>query len=590
MLVIPVGGCGEFGKNLTAYVAHGVLVLVDCGIQMPDDTTPGIEHILPDFDAVVSRYGPPSAVFLTHGHEDHIGALGYLLRELDFPVPVYGRPLTLRLCERRLERLGIGSRLRDLRDLQVNQPVCFGWGADGPASPRFDQPLAQEVDEDQALLRVTPLAVPHSIPEACALILESTGTDGRRVLHTGDFKLDEMGEFAFADLARQSVDLLVGDSTNAQVAGKTPHERTSTDALAALLADKSRRGRIVVALFSSHLERVGRMARACQIAGRKLCLVGRGLHDAVSAAERARVLNLPAEVMVSAEQAAGLLPHQVAILCTGTQGERMAALGRFVAALDRGSPAAFGGLRLSARDTVVLAARIIPGHEPAVGRLLDRLVLAGIDVLTGHPYAVSGHGSQDDLRALMRAARPRMVLPVHGTARQLYAHAALAEDLGIPALRCRNGDVISIDSDIAITDNIEPALRVVDGTTIGEVGPYTLRMRNRLAHTGVVVVTADPLQPGRLRVQTLGIADPGQTLDELCNEAATQASMALRDRSGAPPVSWAALSEDVRASIARSVRHTFLRRRGSKPTVLAILPGADFRYDEDPDPLDPAGE
>ncbi|MBL9002945.1 MAG: ribonuclease J [Myxococcales bacterium] len=590
MLVIPVGGCGEFGKNLTAYVAGSVLVFADCGIQMPDDVTPGIEHILPDFDAVISRYGPPSAVLLTHGHEDHIGALGYLLRRLGWAVPVYGRPLTLRLCERRLDKLGIASRLRDLRELVANRPVFFGWGSDAPASDDAELPIAQEVDGEQAVMKVTPLSVPHSIPEACALLIESLGPDGRRVLHTGDFKLDEMGEFAFAELARRPVDVLVGDSTNAQVAGKTPHERTASDALSALLADPTRRGRIVVALFSSHLERVARLARACQTAGRKLCLVGRGLHDAVAAAERARVFSLPADVLVSAEQACALPAERVAILCTGTQGERMAALGRLVAALDRGTPAAFGGLRLSAGDTVVVAARIIPGHERQVGRLLDRLVLANIEVLTGGPYAVSGHGSQDDLRALMAAAQPRMVVPVHGTPRQIYAHAALAESLGIPALRCRNGDVISVDDDIAITDNIEPEPRIVDGNTVGEVGPYTLRMRLRLSYSGVVVVAADPLSPGRLLVRTVGVRDPGQGLEELCSEAASQASLLLRDAHGSSPTRWATLPEETRRLVARTVRNTFLRRRGAKPTVLTVLPGDDFRYDEDPDPLDAAAD
>lgn len=590
MLVIPVGGCGEFGKNLTAYVAGSVLLLVDCGIQMPDDTTPGIEHILPDFDAVISRYGPPSAVLLTHGHEDHIGALGYLLRQLGWAVPVYGRPLTLRLCERRLDKLGIPSRLRNFRALRVNCPVYFGWGQEAATADLRELPVAQEVDGEEAVLSVTPLAVPHSIPEACALLIESLGPDRRRVLHTGDFKLDEMGEFAFAELARCPVDAVVSDSTNAQVAGKTPHERTATDALAGLLSDPSRRGRIVVALFSSHLERVVRLAAACQAAGRKLALVGRGLHDAVAAAERAGILSLPADVMVSAEQASALPADQVTLLCTGTQGERMAALGRLVTALDRGAPAAFGGLRLSAGDTVVLAARIIPGHERAVGRLLDRLVLAQIDVLTGSPYAVSGHGSQEDLRALLRAARPRMVVPVHGTARQIYAHAALAEAMDIPALRCRNGDVVSLDDEIAITDNIEPEPRIVDGHTVGEVSPHTLRLRLRLSFSGVVAVGADPLVPGRLLVRALGVRDPGQGLDELCSEAAAQAALALRDAHGTQPARWTSLSDEARRAVARSVRNTFLRRRGVKPTVLTVLPGDDFRYDEDPDPLDAAAD
>ena len=572
MLVIPVGGCGEFGKNMTAYVAHGVLLLADCGIQMPDDLMPGLEHALPDFDAVVSRYGEPTALFLTHGHEDHIGAVGYLLRHVGRAVPVYGRPLTLRLCERRMDKLGIPSRLRDLRSFAVNQPL--GFDESGPCEP------------EPASCRVTPLAMPHSIPEACALLIEASGPPVVRVLHTGDFKLDEMGEFAWAELQRQPVDAVVGDSTNAQVPGRTPAERSATQALGALLSDPQRRGRIVIALFSSHLERIAGLAAACQRAGRKLCLVGRGLHDAIGAASRAGLPSLPAEVMVSADQAAALPPGKVVLVCTGTQGERVAALSRLTAAVNRHEPAAFGGLRLSAGDTVVLAARVIPGHERPVGRLLDRLVRANIEVLQGAPYAVSGHGSQDDLRALMRAARPRVVVPVHGTPRQIYAHAALAEELGIPALRPQNGDVISLDQHIAITDNIEPVPVYVDGFTVGEAGGDTLRARQRLSYTGVVVVAADPLAVPKLLVRAVGVRDPGPGLNQLCAEAATQAAAALRAALGETPRAWLPLPEDAVRAVTRAVRGVFYRRRGQKPNVVAILPGAELRYDEEPDTVD----
>lgn len=576
MLVIPLGGCGEFGKNLTAYVSAGVLLIADCGIQMPDDLTPGIDHILPDFDALLSRYGDPTAVLLTHGHEDHIGALGYLLLHVGRAVPVYGRPLTLRLCERRLDKLGVPSRLRDLRPFVVNQPLHFS--EHGPSEP------------EQARVQVTPLAMPHSIPESCALLIDALESPPQRVLHTGDFKLDEMGEFAWAELARRPADAVVGDSTNAQVPGRTPAEKSATGALAALLADPQRRGRIVVALFSSHLERITSLAATCRQTGRKLCLVGRGLHDAVAAAGRAGLMDLPADVLIAAEQAAALPAEKVVLICTGTQGERVAALGRLVAAIDRSEPAAYGGLRLSAGDTVVLAARIIPGHERPVGRLLDRLVRANIEVLTGAPYAVSGHGSQEDLRALLRAARPRVLVPVHGTPRQIYAHAALAEQLGIPALRPQNGDVICLDADIAISDNIEPRPIYVDGHTVGETGSDTLRTRQRLSYTGVVAIALDPLASGRVLVRALGVRDPGPGLDALCAEAATAASLALRATLPDPASLTRALPESAVRALTRAVRSVFQRRRGQKPNIVAILPGSELRYDEESDSAEGAAE
>lgn len=572
MLVIPAGGCGEFGKNLTVYVNGGVVLIADCGIQMPDDLTPGVEHLIPDFEPIVSRYGPPTAVLLTHGHEDHIGALGYLLRHVDAPVPVYGRPLTLRLAERRLDRMGVPAALRDLRDFVANQPVYFS-------------PLG-EGGMEGARMVVTPLAMPHSIPESCALLIESLPSaespeePRRRVLHTGDYKLDEMGEFAYAALEQAPVDLLVGDSTNAQVPGKTACEHESSRALEALLQDPLRRGRIVVALFSSHLDRVARFAEACRRARRRLCLLGRGLQDAVTAAERARVLSLPADVMVAPEQAGSLPPSQLAILCTGTQGERAAALGRLVSALDRGVPAPFGSLRLGRGDTVVVSARIIPGHERPVGRLLDQLLLAGIEVMTGAPYAVSGHGSREDLCALFRAARPRAVLPVHGTQRQLHAHAALAEEMGIPALRCQDGDVVCIDDQIEITDRIESGSLCVEGGTIGEVGRETLQTRLRLSYTGVVAVAADPRGRGRFLVQAVGVRDSGPGLAALCSEAAEGAAAALRLLSDGELPSWPRLSSDECDAVVRAVRQIFHRRRGIKPAVLPVLPEGETRYDE----------
>lgn len=558
MLVIPFGGCGEFGRNVTAYVAGGTMLLVDCGIQMPDDTSPGVDHLIPDFAPLFARFGPPAALFLTHGHEDHIGAVGYLLRSLPSPLPVYGRPLTLHLAERRLDRLGVEKSARDFRELVPGQAITVG----DDYSPAFS---------------VTPLAMPHSIPEACALLVASHEADGvsRRVLHTGDYKLDEMGPLQL-DVP---IDLVVGDSTNAGVDGRTGSERAVSEALAALAEDKTRDGRLAVALFSSHIERIVHFAEACKRGGRKLCLLGRGLHDATAAAARAGVLSMPDNVLCSIDEASTLPPRMVALLCTGTQGERVAALGRLVAALEPGSRPAFGALRLSAGDTVILSARTIPGHERPVGRLIDRMILAGIEVLSGAPYTVSGHGSRDDLRELLRAARPRALLPVHGSMRQLHAHASLAEEMGIPALRCLDGDVIDLGEPITVTERIRAEALCVDGHTVGEVGQETLRMRLRLQFTGVVAVAPDPTSPDRFVVQTLGIADAGPALDALCREAADSAAEAVRGLREKGGREGAAMT----AAIRRAVRNTFARRRGVKPTVLPVLVGPEVGYDEEDD-------
>jgi ribonuclease J len=614
MRVIPLGGCGEFGRNLTAYVAAGLLLLVDCGIEMPDDLSPGVDHFVPDLRDLLGRFGLPTAVLLTHGHEDHIGAVGHLLHTVGQSVPVYGRPLTLRLCQNRLQRHGVPRRLHDLRPLQPEQPVWFG--------------LRQPGDREAGML-VTPLAVPHSIPESCALLIQGPLTaeqvglsagDGQpraprplpagayTVLHTGDYKLEEFATSlglpataaeaaAAGDSARPSyaIDLLVGDSTNAAVPGRSGSEREVAAALGELL--HSAPGRVAVTLFSSHIVRIGEFAQSCVQAGRRLCLLGRGLRDAVAAALDCGVLYLPPGLLCTAAEAAALPPVQVALLCTGSQGEATAALGRLVAALLPEVPSPFPPLRLSAGDTVVLAARAIPGHERVLGRLCDRLCDAGVRVLSGPRYSASGHGCRDELSALLNQVRPRALLPVHGTARQLAAHAELGEAHGVPALRCRDGDVVRLSTSAltdAVTIAVEPGERVaaghlaIEGSSIGEVGPATLRTRRQISHTGVVVVAPGPAGLPSLRVRALGVSDPGPALLTLCEAAEAAASAVLTAAMGAAvhlsplqPLAAPPLVDDkTAAEVARVVRRTFALHRGCKPTVLSLLAGRELQYDE----------
>lgn len=560
MQVIPFGGCGEFGRNLTAYVSDGICVVVDCGIQMPDDTAPGVSYFLPDIQALLRRCGPPHAVVFTHGHEDHIGAIGHLLLMAGQPVPVYGRRLTLRLAERRLPQLRVPRGLIDFRECEPERPIVI-------SERRPDRP--------DASMTVTPLAVPHSVPESCALLL----SDGRRtVLHTGDYKLEEFADslarLPAAQAGAGSVDLLVGDSTNAIVPGRSGRENDVAVALDAVLHDPAVQGRVAVSLFSSHLERIERFATSCARAGRRLCLLGRGLRETVEAAEEVRVLHLPASLLCTPDEAAALPPRQVALLCTGTQGEPGAALTRLVASIDPDSPPAFGALRLLPGDTVVLAARAIPGNERAVGRLCDRLLAAGVAVRSGPEYAASGHGCRDELCALIEHVRPRTLLPVHGSLRQTYAHAEIGESVGVPALRCQNGDVIELGETARVVDHLPITRPAVEGYTVGEVGPDTLRQRQRLAQTGIVAIAPAPGR--RLRVSCYGVSDPGPELTALCSDAARRAEAAL----AATGAAGAFLSpEEEEAVVVRAVREVFMARRGVRPTLLSLLGGESLPED-----------
>jgi len=572
MLVIPVGGCGEFGRNLTAYVCAETLVLVDCGIQMPDDLSPGVDHFVSDVTTLLSRFGPPHAVVLTHGHEDHVGAVYHLLRSLGTPVPIYGRPLALRLCHNRLRRNGVASKLFDPRPLEPGEPLL----------------LSALLEPDPLGLVVVPLAVPHSIPEACSLLLSgplrashlepdgdgrlalpsSLPAPARTVLHTGDYKvIAETERFAPRPLRLPPIDLLVGDSTNAMSTGNSGDEHIVESALQSVLA--SRQGRVAVTLFSSHIERISHFARSCQEHGRRLCLLGRGLHDAVEAAESVGALRLPASLLCGPDEAATLPPSQVALLCTGTQGETVAALGKLVAALSPDSPATFGKLRLSAGDTVVLAARAIPGNERAISRLADRLADHRIEVLTGAMYAVSGHGYRDELRWLLETFTPQTLLPVHGGPRQLAAHAAIATSLGIPALVQHNGDVVELPEQgpARVIDHLPCPGLAIEGTTVGEVGPDTLKTRRLLAQTGLCIIAPVLGQPQRLVVRAIGISDPGPRLDALCELAAQQAESVLHAVPGAPLPPH----HELERALSRVVRSVFRAARGIKPIVVCSL-------------------
>lgn len=576
MLVIPVGGCGEFGRNLTAYVCAETLVLVDCGIQMPDDLSPGIDHFVCDLSALIARFGVPHAVVLTHGHEDHVGGVYHLLRTLERPIPVYGRPLALRLCHNRLRRNGVAAKLFDPRPLVPGQILHLS------ATLSDEQP-------DAPGLTILPLAVPHSIPEACSLLItgplrpsqlvpDSSGKleladplpdDARTVLHTGDYKVvAETVRFEPRPRPLPPIDLLVGDSTNALSNGNSGDEQVVEDSLQAVLA--SHKGRVAVTLFSSHIERISHFAKSCERHGRRLCLLGRGLHDAMDAAESVGAIKLPSSLLCTPDEAALLPRHQVALLCTGTQGESVAALGKLVAALEPNTSPPFGKLRLQAGDTVVLAARAIPGNERAVSRLADRLVLHGISVVSGPLYAVSGHGYRDELRWLLETFAPKTLLPVHGGARQLAAHAEIAASLGIPALCQSNGDVISIGSRVEVIDHIACPAVAIEGSTVGEVGSETLRTRRLLCSTGIVLIASVLGQPRRLTVRAVGISDAGPKLQALCDQAARQAESVLHTHLDRTSNGSSDLYE-LERSIGRVVRSVFRVARGIKPTVVCLL-------------------
>jgi ribonuclease J len=459
---VPLGGVGEIGKNLAAVWVGDDIVVLDAGVAFPDQDMPGIDLVLPDIQFLVEHQALVRAIFLTHGHEDHIGALPYVLKQL--PVPVYGSRLTMGLVELKLEAhrmtLPAGSRV-----VEAGEPVRAG------------------------RMQVEFFRVNHSIPDAMGLILKtSAGT----VVHTGDFKFDHTpvdGRVAdFERLARagdEGVTLLLSDSTNAERVGITPSERTVGVTLRRVIKDAP--GRVLVASFASHVHRIAQAIEAGVEQGRRVAVVGRSMENVVRKALDLGYLEIPAASWLDVEEIARLPAHQVLILTTGSQGEPMSALSRMASADHR-------KVEIWPGDTVIIAASPIPGNEKLVARTIDNLYRRGATVVYGIPMGVhvSGHAAQEELKLMLNLVRPRYFVPVHGEYRHLVHHSQLAQAVGLPSDRIfigENGTVFEFGPDGGRIVGEVPWGRVlVDGVGVGDVGHIVLRDRRQLSQDGVLIV------------------------------------------------------------------------------------------------------
>lgn len=459
---VPLGGVGEIGKNLAAIWVGDDIVVLDAGVAFPDQDMPGIDLVLPDIQFLVEHQALVRAIFLTHGHEDHIGALPYVLKQL--PVPVYGSRLTMGLVELKLEEhrmtLPAGSRVVD-----PGEPVRVG------------------------RIQVEFFRVNHSIPDAMGLILK---TPAGTVVHTGDFKFDHTpvdGRVAdFERLARigdEGVTLLLSDSTNAERVGITPSERTVGVTLRRIIKDAP--GRVLVASFASHVHRIAQAIEAGVEQGRRVAVVGRSMENVVRKALDLGYLEIPAAAWLEVEEIARLPAHQVLILTTGSQGEPMSALSR-MASQDHRKVEIWPG------DTVIIAASPIPGNEKLVARTIDNLYRRGATVVYGIPMGVhvSGHAAQEELKLMLNLVRPRYFVPVHGEYRHLVHHSQLAQAVGLPSDRIfigENGTVFEFGPDGGRIVGEVPWGRVlVDGVGVGDVGHIVLRDRRQLSQDGVLIV------------------------------------------------------------------------------------------------------
>jgi ribonuclease J len=468
--IVALGGLTEIGRNMTVFEYKSKLLIVDCGVLFPEDTQPGIDLILPDFSYIRDRLDDVIGIFLTHGHEDHIGAVPYLLRERG-DIAIYGSALTLALITAKLKEHRITPLIREVKE--------GGTEDVGPFTLEF-------------------VAVNHSIPDALAVVIN---TGAGRVLATGDFKMDQLpldGRITdlrtFARLGEQGVDLFMVDSTNADVPGFTPSEREIMPALNRVIASTKRR--VIVASFSSHVHRVQQIIDVAALHGRKVVFIGRSMVRNMKIAEDMGYLNVPADLVIDAKDL-DQYDDNVVLICTGSQGEPMAALSRMANGDHQ--------IRVGEGDTVILASSLIPGNENSVFRIINELTRFGAKVVhkANAMVHVSGHAAAGELLYCYNIVKPKYVLPIHGEWRHLKANAELAIQSGVlreNTFIIDNGVVIDmVDHEAEIVGAIPVGFVFVDGQSIGDITESSLKDRRILGEEGFIscVVVIDS-QSGKI--------------------------------------------------------------------------------------------
>ena len=546
--LIPLGGLGEIGLNMMLVESGDDIVAVDCGLLFPDDEMPGVDYVIPDFTYLREHRERFRAVVLTHGHEDHVGALSYLLREFD--VPVYGTPLTLAIARHRLQEQGVLERA-DLRSYEPGDEIRAGGFV------------------------IIPIRVTHSIADGIGLAIETpVGT----IIHTGDFKLDprpvdaEQPDYAkFAALGERGVLCLCSDSTNVGRPGRTGSETEVGEALQGRFAEAP--GRILVATFASHIHRIQQVLNLAAAGGRKVALLGRSMVANVAVAWEMGYLKVPEGLLVSLEDLGGLPARKQVILSTGSQGETHSAVSLIAAGEHK-------YVEVGPGDLVIFSSRVIPGNERVIGRAINALLKRGAEVLWEDVafVHVSGHASQEDLEQMIALTRPKYFMPVHGEYRHLLQHSRLAEKAGVPRdqiFLVEDGLGLELSKSGARVLGGYPAGRVfVDGKGIGDVGQVVLRDRQLLAEAGMVVVALTVDKTTGSVVAGPEIASRGfvymKESDELMDEVKQAVRAALAARQEPEVIDRELIGAVVRSAVRRFINQRFDRKPVVIPLVLEV--------------------
>ncbi|MBW4031659.1 MAG: ribonuclease J [Acidobacteria bacterium] len=539
--VTPLGGLAEIGRNMTVYEINGQLLIVDAGVLFPEETQPGVDLILPDFTPIRDRLDDILGVVLTHGHEDHIGAVPYLLK-LRQDIPILGSQLTLALVEAKLKEHRITPYSLTVKAGQVERLGAF---------------------------ELEFVAVNHSIPDALAVAIR---TEAGLVLHTGDFKMDQLpldGRItdlrAFARLGEEGVDLFLVDSTNADVPGFTPLERDIGPVLESVIAKATRR--VIVASFSSHVHRVQQVLDAAYRNGRQVALVGRSMVRNMGIAADLGYLKVPDGVLVELKKALELPDDRIVYMSTGSQGEPMAVLARMANQEHQ--------IEIADGDTVILASSLIPGNENAVYRVINGLTKLGAHVVhKGNAKVhVSGHAAAGELLYCYNIIKPKNVLPVHGEYRHLTANATLAIETGVPeqnTILGENGVVVDLRDGVArVVGQLDVGFVYVDGSTVGEITDADLKDRRILAEEGFIsIFVAIDTQTGRVivgpEIQARGFAEDESVFDDV----KPQVIKAIQDAAQNGTRDTHVFSQVIRRTVGRWVNTQHRRRPMIIPVVI----------------------
>ena len=545
--IIPLGGLGEIGKNMTAFRYDNDLILIDAGLMFPEDDMLGIDLVIPDITYLIENQDKLKGIFLTHGHEDHIGALPFILKQLD--VPVYGTALTLGILEGRLEEAGVSTA--NLNVVKSGDRVRAG------------------------AFKLEFMRVNHSIPDAIGMAIH---TPVGLIVHTGDFKIDQtpvdgqvMELNRFAEYGDRGVLLMMADSTNAERPGYTQSEKFVGETFDNEF--RYAKNRIIVATFSSNVHRIQQICDAAVRYGRKVAVMGRSMVNVVNISLKLNYLNVPEGVLIDIDEIRNYTNDKIVVICTGSQGEPMSALTRMSMGENR-------KVQIVPGDTVIISAAPIPGNEKMVSNTINHLYMLGAEVVyeKANGVHVSGHASQEELKIMHNLVRPKFFMPVHGEYRHLVKHARLAESLGMDhknIVIAENGAVVELTRDkICTNGKIMAGNVLIDGLGVGDVGNIVLRDRRQLSQDGIMIVVVGVDGATNQIVSGPDIVSRGfvyvREAEDLMGEARDKVQVALDKCEENNNTEWSALKTAIRDSLGRFLFEKTRRRPMIIPIIMEV--------------------